>query len=232
MAAVVDDSTVMYNTYTGNGFKQDQFNSGKQPGVKQIDPAGAGTVRQSTWKSCPANQFSPTEAVHRSTSQLVNQQQSTVNSSDRKTTAIIQHPPAVKQLPRKPVLQGNSKFQETAKTANSQPLKTAWRQSKNAGISKDSLVAARRRNDGSTAQTGIRSTAGGQHATPDGEKTERSIPENFKKNGLSGYRIKTGRPIPLLYLFSLNNDTWLKNPPGSCSLWQLKSLLNLQIHHA
>ena len=42
MAAVVDDSTVMYNTYTGNGFKQDS-SIGKSPG-KAVDPASAGQL--------------------------------------------------------------------------------------------------------------------------------------------------------------------------------------------
>jgi hypothetical protein len=52
MAAVVDDSTVMYNTYTGNGFKQDSSNAENLGSV--VDPAGAGQLTVNR-KLPPAN---------------------------------------------------------------------------------------------------------------------------------------------------------------------------------
>lgn len=67
MAAVVDDSTVMYNTYTGNGFKEDS-SIGKSPG-KAVDPASAGQLT--------VNRKPPTSS---SQPQTVNSQQSTANS--------------------------------------------------------------------------------------------------------------------------------------------------------
>ncbi len=42
MASVVDDSTVMYNTYTGNGFKEDS--SVTRSPAKAVDPASAGQL--------------------------------------------------------------------------------------------------------------------------------------------------------------------------------------------
>ena len=54
MAAVVDDSTVMYNTYTGNGFKEDssigqsQGENRKQSVSKHPASAGQLTVNRQT----------------------------------------------------------------------------------------------------------------------------------------------------------------------------------------
>ncbi len=63
MAAVVDDSTVMYNTYTGNGFKQDS-SMGKSQGIT-VDPASAGQLTVNR-KPPDINPPSPAKAISNS----------------------------------------------------------------------------------------------------------------------------------------------------------------------
>ena len=92
MAAVVDDSTVMYNTYTGNGFKQDSSIS-KSPG-EAVDPAGAGQLTVNS-KQPPANPLPSVNIISDSkvvSPPVVNTASTTkevkVEQSDQKLTAI------------------------------------------------------------------------------------------------------------------------------------------------
>ena len=109
MAAVVDDSTVMYNTYTDNGFKQDSSNA-KRTGIavdsaqltvnrKPLPPYG-GTVGQPTTQNVPPPTASTkTPAVKDRQLTTVNGQQSAVNSQlstvNRQPTSI---PIGIKKL--------------------------------------------------------------------------------------------------------------------------------------
>ncbi|HXB30494.1 MAG TPA: DUF4476 domain-containing protein [Puia sp.] len=110
MAAVVDDSTVMYNTYAGNGFKQDSSNAKGQR--KEVDSTQLTVNRQHPTVSgqpSTANGQAPTakipppippKEVLPSHENVQNSQQSTVNSQlstvNRQPTTKIA--PSIKKL--------------------------------------------------------------------------------------------------------------------------------------